>query len=73
MQTRSRQRAEELFAEFTREVDRATEPAVQQETQVAVHTGGPKTLHLPSDTKAELSRWRMTNRSATKAKSGPRS
>lgn len=73
MQTRARKRAEELFAAFTREVDRAEEKAAMVEDQVTVHAGGPKTLHLPCDTKAELADRRTTHRSATKTSSGQRS
>ena len=73
MQTRARKRAEELFAEFIREVDRAAKPAASPEEHVTVHAGGPKTLHLPSDTKVELAGFRTSRRSATKTSSGQRS
>ena len=73
MQTRARKRAEELFAEFTREGDRVAKPTTQPEDQAKVHAGGPRTLHLPTDTKVELTGWRTTRRDATKSSSGQRS
>ena len=73
MQTLARKRAEELFAEFTHEVDLAEKTPMSPEDRPTGHTVGPKTIHLPSDTKAELAGWRTTRRSATKSRSGRQS